>query len=251
MYDREVYFDVVRESLFGGSMSDQQVVGQSSILNVWELWLPAHRPEVLLDERWLAYMLATTYHETAKEMMPIEEYGKGAGMEYGAEDPETGQTYYGRGYVQLTWRENYAKADEELHLVGDDNLEWHADQALDPVIAAKVMYAGMYQGWFRGDDEGRQTLPRYFSETVDDPFEAREIINGDKNKIPDWSGGESMGEVIETYHYKFLTALEAAREEKPQPDVEPNVVINSLTLATGTPYEFWVNTNQVARGVAE
>jgi len=36
------------------------------------------------------------------EMQPIEEYGKGKGMKYGSPDPETGQTYYGRGFVQTT-----------------------------------------------------------------------------------------------------------------------------------------------------
>ena len=52
------------------------------------------------DTRWLAYMLATTFHETAYQMWPIEEYGKGSGRYYGTPDPETGETDYGRGFVQ-------------------------------------------------------------------------------------------------------------------------------------------------------
>ena len=74
--------------------------------------------------------------------MPIEEY-QGAKLPYGQVDPQTGQAYFGRGYVQLTHRENYVKATAELELVNGDDLEWHADRALDPQIAADVMFYGM------------------------------------------------------------------------------------------------------------
>ena len=53
------------------------------------------------DLRWLAYILATDYHETAYTMQPIEEYGKGAGYDYGEPDPVTGEIYFGTGLVQL------------------------------------------------------------------------------------------------------------------------------------------------------
>jgi putative chitinase len=197
MFDRTTYFDSVRGPLFGGSLEQRQVDGQNAILNVWE-WIPARFPDLVLDVRWLAYMLATAYHETSKEMWPIEEYGKGAGMEYGEIDPETGQTYHGRGLVQCTWRENYARADAELGLTGRHSCEWHAENQLDPTIAARTMFRGMYQGWFRAG----HTLPRYFSasEGVDDPYGAREIINGDKSHVPSWSNGVSIGKLIEGYH---------------------------------------------------
>jgi len=91
-FSREIYFDHVRDSLFNGSMDQGQVDGQNAILKVWEKYV------VSRDLRWLAYMLATTIHETAATMMPVAEYGKGQGQSYGKEDPETGQTYYGRGF---------------------------------------------------------------------------------------------------------------------------------------------------------
>ena len=37
-------------------------------------------------------------------------------------DPQTGQTYYGRGFVQLTWRDNYARADAEIPLIDEDSV---------------------------------------------------------------------------------------------------------------------------------
>ena len=202
--DRKVYFDHVRLDPFGGSMTQQQVDGQNVILSEWEA------VSLLTDLRWLAYALATAKHETASTMWPIEEYNKGAGMKYGVPDPETGQTYYGRGFVQLTWRENYAKATKKLNLTARDNLEWNADRALDLKIAADVMFRGMVEGWFRSKDGLPENLPRYFNDDVDDPYEARGIINGDKDTVPEWSGGISIGNLICDYHWAFYEALEAA-----------------------------------------
>ncbi|MBE3951934.1 hypothetical protein HJ144_09510 [Vibrio parahaemolyticus] len=47
-------------------------------------------------------------------MQPVEEYGKGVGHEYGIPDPITGQTYYGRGDVQVTWKYNYERLSRLL-----------------------------------------------------------------------------------------------------------------------------------------
>jgi hypothetical protein len=72
---------------------------------------------------------------------------------------------------------------------------------------------GHGEGWFRGDEYGRHNLERYFNEDADDPYKAREIINGDKSKVPSWSGGVSIGNLIKQYHVQFLAALEAALVE--------------------------------------
>src|SRR3954471_13721270 len=104
MINRKFFFDQIRQSLFGGSIKPSQVVGLTAILDEWEAnhWNS--------DDRWLAYILATPYHETDKTMQPIREYGRGKGKAYGNPDPQTGQVYYGRGLVQLTWFDNYRKA---------------------------------------------------------------------------------------------------------------------------------------------
>jgi len=221
-FNREVFFDSVRASLFGGKLTQQQVDGLNFKLDVWEAKYAD------LDLRWLAYPLATSMHETSSTMWPIEEYGKGKGMAYGVPDPETGQTYYGRGDVQMTWRENYAKATKKLGLIGKNDLEWHAERALDPAISADAMYIGMFEGWYRASSDGkRQTLARYFNDHVDDAYEAREIINGDKKKVPSWSNGVSIGNLIKGYHGKFLAALtdawvpELVPEPEPEPEPEP------------------------------
>src|SRR5215472_5821610 len=100
----------------------------------------------ITDLRWLAYMLATAYHETAQTFQAIEEIGKGRGRPYGVPDPVTGQTYYGRGLVQLTWKRNYQTFSNLLgvDLVNDPGL------ALDPGNAYKIMSIGMTKGLFTG-----------------------------------------------------------------------------------------------------
>lgn len=215
-FDRKTYFDCVRQKPFGGSMNQDQVDGQDALLRRWELKPTSD------DMRFFAYMLATTFHETAKTMQPIEEYGKGSGKQYGKKDPETGQTYYGRGFVQLTWRDNYARATQKLYLTGGpDDLEWHAARALDLEIAADVMFRGMTEGWFTG-----KKLGQYFSETKNDPVNARAIINADVS---------TMGKKVAGYHGSFLAALEQswsvpAPEPEPEPESETETVVYHVTI---------------------
>lgn len=214
-FDREVYFDSVRSSLFG-ALTQQQVDGQNGILAAWEKYVPAST-----DLRYLAYMLATSMHETASTMWPIEEYGKGQGSEYGKPAGPYAQIYYGRGFVQLTWWDNYKRADKEMGWTGDKSCEKNADLQLQPEWAAPTMYLGMTEGWFRTSGGKPETLSRYFNTTTDDPYGAREIINGDKTKVPSWSNGVSIGNLIKGYHYDFLAALQNAARKDPTPEPTP------------------------------
>ena len=222
LYDRKTYFDLVRDSLFAGKMSQQQVDGQEFILDTWEDIHPDW------DVRWLAYSLATTIHETASTMAPIEEYGKGKGQPYGVPDPVTGEAYYGRGFVQLTWKENYAKMTpivDPLFPSTPIDLVREPQMALDPHVAAAVMYEGMQRGSFRKG----HTYAKYFDVDTDDAYGAREIINGDKSRVPDWSNGVSIGNLIKGYHKKFLDALKksAATVVVPPEPPEPPVATDA------------------------
>ena len=162
--DRGIFFIQIR-SLFG-RMSQSQVEGLNSLLDVVG--------GCLINEA--AYMLATAYHETAHTMQPIEEYGKGRGRDYGkrlkmSRKPysDTLPLYYGRGYVQLTWYENYEKAGKK---VGVDLLN-EPGWALSAPIAAKIMREGMIEGWFTG-----KKLGEYVGLRTADYVSARRIING-------------------------------------------------------------------------
>ena len=80
-YDRKFYFDTVRKDLFRGNLTQSQVDGQNYLLETWEQHFEQNNPND--GTMWLAYALATFFHETAETMQPIEEYGKGAGKSYG------------------------------------------------------------------------------------------------------------------------------------------------------------------------
>src|SRR5205814_10581651 len=116
----------------------------------------------LTDIRWLASMLATTFHETARTMQPICEIGRGKGMRYGT-------TYYGRGFVQLTWESNYRKASAVVAV----DLVAHPGRALELPIAATIMFDGMIRGWFTG-----HKLADTIAGERCDYVESRRIING-------------------------------------------------------------------------
>lgn len=163
MIDRRIFFDGIRERLFHGRLSQRQVDGINFILAEWD------RRFVNGDLRWLAYMLATTQWETASTMWPIEEYGKGKGRSYGEPDPVTGRTYFGRGFVQLTWKTNYQRMSG---LLGVDLVN-EPGMALEPRIATCILFDGMRDGLFTGVG-----LPDYFSAEKNDPVNARRIVNG-------------------------------------------------------------------------
>lgn len=159
--DRAIFYKTVRENPFPGKLASPQVAGMEAILNEWD-------KRALEDTRWLAYILATAYHETAFTMQPIEEYGKGRKYTYGAPDPETGQTYYGRGFVQLTWKRNYQQLGGLLKV----DLAHKPELALDLVVATQITFEGMIGGLFTG-----KKLAHYFREDSD-WYNARKIING-------------------------------------------------------------------------
>lgn len=112
----------------------------------------------------MAYLLATTYHETAHTMKPIKEHGSDKYLRSKKYYP-----FIGRGYYQLTWEENYKKASK---LLGVDCVK-SPDLLLKPENAARVIISGMTEGWFTG-----KKLSDYITLQKSDFKNARRIING-------------------------------------------------------------------------
>lgn len=174
--NRAQFFAAVRTSLFGGSLSHDQVAGIEAILD--------EAGKAVIDPRWLAYMLATTFLETAHTMQPIHERG---GADYffrmydpkgqrpkvaanlGNTQPGDGVRFAGRGLVQLTGRRNYTLFSK---LIGVD-LVANPDAAMDDDVAVKIMFEGMARGLFTG-----KKLADYFTSKSSDWINARRIING-------------------------------------------------------------------------
>lgn len=157
---------------------------------------------LITDVRWMAYMLATVRHECADRWRPIEEFGKGARHTYGvpvrvsdADGTSYTNTYYGRGYVQLTWKYNYDKVGRALGM--GNALVLHPEQALQPATAYDILSLGMRTGLFTG-----KKLADYISPTKCDYVNARRIING-----------LDRAELLAGYAVEFEKYLRAAKAE--------------------------------------
>jgi putative chitinase len=199
-YSRKEFFDGVRKDLFRGTLTQAQVDGMNYELATWERHFEAANPRD--GTRWLAYALATFFHETAERMQPIEEFGKGSGKSYGKPAGPHGQCYYGRGPVQLTWEDNYKKGRDVLNanynIVCDIHKEPH--RMLEDEVGTLVSYDGMVHGWFTG-----VSLQKYFNASVEDPINARRIVNG-----------TDQAQKIANYYWLFKKHLhQVAKAETP------------------------------------
>ena len=146
-----------------GTFNTSQITGLQNLITYLE------NDSDVVDLRWASYMLATTWWESGRTFLPIAEYGKGKGHPYGIPDSITGKVYYGRGFVQTTWKANYKTFSS---VVGQD-LVSNPELALEPNIAYRIMSSGMRKGMFTGVG-----LSRYFNDTKEDAVNARKIING-------------------------------------------------------------------------
>lgn len=167
--DAQAFFKVVREK-FGG-LDQEQVDGFNVLLQAMGAasWPVA----------WVAYGLATAWHETNRSMQPVEEayYLAGKVKDLDAWRRDHLIRYYpwhGRGYVQLTWERNYRNADKECGLNGA--LIEDRSLAMRPDIAAKIMVRGMEHGWFSGKKLA-DYLPGYGPASIEAYTRARPIIN--------------------------------------------------------------------------
>lgn len=192
------FFDVLRKGLLGPTLTAQEVDGCNAVLKAME-GAPLS---------WTAYALATAYHETASTMQPIREYGgptyftrmydvSGARPKMAIANGNTcagdGPKFCGRGYVQLTWKNNYQRAGKECGV----DLVAYPDKAMQPDVAAKIMRQGMEKGWFTGKGFA-DYLPAKGRAERKAFTDARRIINGTDRAAQ-----------IAEHALQFQTALEA------------------------------------------
>ena len=180
--NRAVFFAALRRKgsgVFGTSLTQKQVDGCEAILAACAgLRLP-----------FVAYILATAYHETAYTMQPVRETLastddqaiarlerawstgrlKWVKTPYWRKDAD-GKTWLGRGYVQLTHKVNYARAGRELAI----DLVTNPDLAMQPTVAALILVRGSMEGWFTS-----KKLADYAAGDGFDYVNARAVINGD------------------------------------------------------------------------
>ena len=185
--DRKAFYDNVRQGPFPGKLTQEQVDGMNVILDEWD-------KRGLKELSWLAYMLATAYHETAHTMQPVIETRRASEpsnpsvdtaiarldnawnsgklpwvkQPYWRKDAD-GMSWLGRGFVQLTHKTNYQRAEKELKIPCTTQPEL----MLTAGPAAQVMFGGMMGAWFTG-----KKLSDYLGNGKTDFLNARRIING-------------------------------------------------------------------------
>lgn len=116
-----------------------------------------------------AYVLATAKWETNHTIEPVAEAYWVKNAEAWRKQNLRYYPWYGRGFVQLTWEDNYIKAGKALGI----DLTQDPSRAMDPEIAAKVIVLGMKCGWFTG-----KKLSQYITLSKSDFKGARRIVNG-------------------------------------------------------------------------
>lgn len=207
-------FAYLRRAPFGGSLSTSQVAGINAIL--------AYCLALAIPKTWIAYILATAYHETDGTFKPIQENlnytttaalmsafksffkteasakpylrnpQKLANFVYGNRLGNTkagyGWLYRGRGFVQVTFHDNYAK----FGLVNTP------DDALKVDTAVRIIVDGMMGGKFTG-----KKLADFGTDDAFNALGARAIVGRDKASL------------IAGYHKAFLDALNFADEKNP------------------------------------
>jgi len=181
----KAFFDSLRTSGLLGSLDQHEVDGINVLLDAAD--------KAKWPMSWTAYLLATAFHETAGTMQPISERGGTSyfarmyditgsrpqkARELGNVRVGDGVLFRGRGFVQITGRNNYAKFSP---LVGCD-LVAHPDSALTHSVAATVAVVGMERGMFTGRRIG-DDLPRTGRATRDQFRLSRDVINGRDREV--------------------------------------------------------------------
>lgn len=158
----------------------------------------------LTDVRQVAYMMGTVHHETGGTWQPVEEtngsnkwYGKPATVECGGK--KYTNSYYGRGYVQLTRTSDDKHKpngglyhDVSIKLGMGCELVANPDKAKEPEIAYKILSNGMKEGWYIPN----QKLSDYIHDRVCDYYNARNIVNTAHDKAPEIEGYAKIFEAM-------------------------------------------------------
>ena len=120
------------------------------------------------DKNKLAYILATAWHES--HFRPVQERRAAPSQTelYNRQNQYWSSGYFGRGFVQLTWKENYQKMARVFRV---DFIN-QPDLALQPTYAARILVYGMMQGSFTG-----LALKDFINAKRQDFYKARQVVN--------------------------------------------------------------------------
>jgi len=164
-----------------------------------------------------AYCLATAKHESTLNGVSFKPVKEGKGRPGSAiwekyQKKYWGTGFYGRGIIQTTWEENYRKIGRALGQ-GDLFVE-DPDLLLDPHWSYESLMIGMSQGLYRKG----HSLARYFKKgAAPDYFNAREIVNGDKNISHGGAVTNGKRIALEAQKFEHILRETLAVQEPAQP----------------------------------
>ncbi len=173
--NRSKFFSGYRSSLDKNRRLSQKEV--DALDNFLDMYESESRVSRLTIQQW-AYIFATVFHETAYTFLPVreaywlsEEWRK-KNLRY--------YPYYGRGFVQLTWKDNY-KLFSDIY---KEDFVSDPDLVMEPRYAFDILVKGCEEGLFTG-----KSLSDYIGclkkESLYMQFKkARRVINGtDKDSL--------------------------------------------------------------------
>lgn len=163
------------ENVLGDGCSDKVIAAvPSNIRSVAKKSVPLILAEARkqgLSANQTAYVLATVQTESQMGLY-MYELDKGQGKH---------GIYYGRGFVQITWKYNYQYWSRRLGI----DLVGNPDLAAKPEVAVKILIGGMKDGTFTGMSPNGTYLPSaaqklsdYINASKTDYVGARRIVNG-------------------------------------------------------------------------
>jgi putative chitinase len=184
-FNRTVFFNDYKGRF--GAISNQKIVdGLNTLLDE----IAADTGFTMIRE--VAYVLATIKGETGI-FQPIQEKRASQVNQpklWATQNKYWNKGFFGRGYVQLTWEDNYAKAGKKLTgltMAKDDGTEVvinantfvnNPDLVMQHQAAYLILSRGMQQGWFTG-----KKLSDYIKQgQTPDYLGAGKIINGTEQK---------------------------------------------------------------------
>lgn len=151
----------------------------------------------------VSYFLATIGHETGWVYAPRPEKRATSGPIRQVQDNYWRTGFYGRGYIQLTWKRNYQAFTK---ILGIDLVSKPDKLITEPALSYRVAEYGMRHGTFT---DGRHKLANYINDNKKDYVGARKIVNGtDKAKE------------IAAYATKIESILRIAVEEESEFDMK-------------------------------
>ena len=203
-FNRATFFKGYRSKY--GPLAQLQVDGLNFLLD-----------KIEADQEWdsipeIAYFLATVKHETGitrhgelQTYQPIKELRAQSGTElYKSQSRYWKTGHYGRGFIQLTWLDNYAKF----------GIEDSPDAALDPDMAYQIAADGMRKGMFT------KFKLSDFVNGKKDYVGARLVVNGHDKALLIAGYADSFEGILKEAEESDVPVVEPVKEDKPSPSVE-------------------------------